>query len=98
MFHHVVMMRISEAADRAFHDKVEHYAERIRKETPGLVSYAYGRNGADLAKGFDFAFIGVFEKEADHDAYQAGAVHVEMRDCMTPLIEDIVVCDLSTGA
>ena len=97
MFHHVVMMRISESADQAYHDKVEHYAERVRKEVPGIVSYDYGENGADRGRGFNFAIISVFEGEAAHDAYQASAVHVELSDYMTPFIEDMVVCDLTAA-
>lgn len=98
MFHHVVMMRISESADQAFQDKVEHYAARVRKEIPGLVSYDYGENAADRGRGFNFAIISVFKEEAAHNAYQVSAVHVELRDYLKPFIEDTVVCDLTTEA
>jgi len=95
MFHHVVMMRYSEAADAAFHDRVRHYVERIRTESKGLVSFDHGSNGADRGKDYPWAVIGVFKTEADHDAYQVSPAHVELRDYMTPVIEDMVVCDMT---
>jgi len=95
MFHHVVMMRFTAAADAAFHERVQDYVRRIRREVPDVLAYHAGRNLADRAKGFDWAVLGTFTTSAAHDAYQVSPVHQEMKTFMAPFIADIVVCDMS---
>ena len=96
MFYHIVMMRLGAAADAAFHREVEAFCGRFRREAEGVVSYNYGRNLADRAKGYDWAVIGQFASSAAHDAYQVSPLHQEMKAYMMPLIEDLVVCDFET--
>jgi hypothetical protein len=96
MFHHVVMMRLQDA-DRAFHDGVRGYVERVRRELSYVRAYTYCRNEAARAQGFDWAIIATFDTRADHDRYQASGVHQEMKAFMTPRIADIVVCDADTS-
>jgi quinol monooxygenase YgiN len=93
MFYHIVMMRLSERADAAFHARVEAYAERVRRECRGLLHYDYGSNLADRGGGYDRAMLSVFESSSAHDAYQVSPVHQEMKAYMTPFIADLVVCD-----
>lgn len=95
MFHHVVMLRLTNVDD-AFHARVDEYARRMPREVRGIESYAYGRNAADRGKGYDWAVIGVFESSAAHDAYQLSPLHQELKAFMTPHIAEIVVCDLDT--
>ena len=98
MFYHVVMMKLSNDADAAFHAKVEAFAAEFRINTKGLVSYDYGRNLADRSKGYDWAVVGAFKSSADHDAYQVSDLHQRMKAFMTPVIADLVVCDFETPA
>ncbi len=86
MFYHIVMMRFQDA-DRAFHDRVHGYGERIKREL----------NEASRAKGFDCAIIARFDSSADHDRYQVSDVHQEMKAFMMPRIADLVVCDSDTA-
>ena len=92
MFYHIVLMRLHDP-DRAFHDRVHGYAERVRRELPYVRAYEYCRNEASRAQGFDWAIIAAFDSSADHDRYQVSGVHQEMKAFMTPRIADIVVCD-----
>ncbi len=96
MFYHVVMMKLSNDADAAFHAKVEAFAAEFRKGAKGLVAYDYGRNVADRSKGYDWAVVGAFKSSADHDAYQVSDLHQRMKAFMTPVIADLVVCDFET--
>lgn len=96
MFYHVVMMKLTEDADAAFHAKVEAFSAEIRRSAKGLVAYDYGRNLADRSQGYDMAVVGAFKTSADHDAYQVSDVHQRMKGFMTPVIADLVVCDFET--
>lgn len=94
MFHHVVLMKFRESADAAFFDRVEKYAEELRRVTPNMHRYVFKQNIASRADGLTHGIIATFESSADHDGYQVSPVHVEMRDYMAPVIERIVVCDI----
>lgn len=96
MYFHVVMMRLADA-DEACLSRIHHYAERIRRELPYVRDYHFGRNLASRAKGFAWAVIGTFDSSADHDRYQASALHQEMKAFVTPHIADIVVCDFDAS-
>ena len=96
MFHHVVMMRLQDP-DRAFHDRVYGYVERVRRELSYVRAYTYCRNEASRATGFDWAIIATFDSRVDHDRYQVSDVHQEMKAFMMPRIADIVVCDADTS-
>lgn len=96
MFHHVVLMRLRDP-DGAFHQQVNAFVERIRRELPYVRSYHYGRNVASRAQGFDWAVLASFDSSADHDRYQVSPVHQEMKAFMSPRIADIVVCDHDTA-
>jgi len=97
MFYHVVMMRLKDP-DRAFHDRVNAFAERVRRELEYVRAYHYGRNVAGRAQNFDWAVIAAFDSSADHDRYQGSPVHQEMKAFMSPRIADIVVCDHDTAS
>lgn len=94
MFHHVVLMKFTSAADRSFHDEVEQFSERLRRTTPRLERYVYRPNGATRSDGLTHVILATFATSADHDAYQASPLHQEMKAYMTPFIERIVVADL----
>ena len=94
MFHHLVLMAFTAQADQAFHDKVEGFAERIRRTAPRLRRYEFRRNVASRSDGLDWAVFGSFDSSADHDAYQVSEVHQQMKAFMTPYIARIVVCDI----
>ena len=96
MFFHVVMMQLTDA-DAACLARIRQYEARIRRELPYVRDYRFGRNGAARAKEFAWAVIGVFDSAADHDRYQASALHQEMKAFMTPHIVDMVVCDFDAG-
>jgi hypothetical protein len=96
MFFHVVMMRLVDA-DASVHARIDEFVARVRRELPYVRGYAYGRNVADRAKGYDWAVIGTFDTSEDHDRYQVSPVHQEMKAFMTPYIAEIVVCDFDTG-
>jgi Stress responsive A/B Barrel Domain len=93
MFHHIVLMEFTAQADEAFFIKVEAFSERIRRTAPALHRYVFGRNVAARSDGLSHAIIGSFSSAADHDVYQASAVHQEMKAYMIPYIARIVVCD-----
>jgi quinol monooxygenase YgiN len=98
MFHHIVLMQFTAQADQAFFDAVQEYADRIRRSAPGLERYVFRRNVASRSDGLAFAIVGSFATSADHDAYQACALHQEMKAYMTPYIQRIVVCDVDEQA
>lgn len=93
MFHHIVLMRFTEAADVRFLCEVERYVERMRGELPYLRGYALVRNVASRSKGYEWAIISRFDSSAAHDAYQACELHQEMKAYMTPFIAEILACD-----
>jgi hypothetical protein len=95
MFHHIVMMNLRDP-DRAFHDQVNAFVARIRREVPYVRAYHYGRNVASRAQGYDWAVLAIFDSSADHDRYQVSPAHQEMKAFMTPHIADVVVCDHDT--
>ena len=94
MFHHVVLMKFTPAADRAFHDRVEEYSEQLRRTTPRLERYVYRPNAASRSDGLTHVILATFSTGADHDAYQVSPLHQEMKAYMSPFIERIVVADL----
>lgn len=95
MFHHLVLMRLKDP-DRAFHDRVNGFVERVRRELPYVRAYHYGRNVAGRAQGFDWAVIASFDSSADHDRYQVSPVHQEMKAFILPHVADLVACDYDT--
>lgn len=98
-FYHVVMLKLSAAADQAFHDRVNDYCRQIRAKIDGVLAYDYEANSASRGKGFGHAVIARFVDEAAHDAYQVSPLHVDMKTFMAPMIEDLVVLDCSaTGS
>jgi hypothetical protein len=97
MFFHVVLMQLTNVDD-AFLARVRNYAERIRSELLYVRDYRFGHNIATRAKRYTWAIIGTFNSSADHDRYQASALHQEMKAFITPHIADIAVCDFdATG-
>ncbi len=94
MFHHVVLMAFTPEADQAFLDRVEAFAEEIRRTAQNLHRYDFRRNIASRSDGLDWAVFGSFASSADHDAYQVSDAHQRMKAFMTPYIARIVVCDI----
>lgn len=94
MFHHVVLMKFTGAADSAFHAAVQAYCERVRAGQPRPHRYVYRSNISSRSDGLDHGIVAVFGSADDHDRYQESAVHQEMKAYMTPFIERIVVCDI----
>lgn len=94
MFHHVVLMEFTAAADQRFFEQVEAYSERIRRSAPNLLRYVFGRNVASRSDGLPYGIVSSFASAADHDAYQVSPVHQEMKAYMTPFIARIVVCEI----
>lgn len=95
MFIHAVLMAFKPDTDDAFHQRVQDYAARIRADSPGLVSYLYGRNEASRADGFSHAVVACFDDEAAHERYQVSAVHQAMKAFMAGQTERLVVFDSS---
>lgn len=93
MFHHVVLMRFSEAADDAFHARVESYCRRVREECAGVRDYFIAPNQSDRNDGLTHAVVLVCDDAAAHEAYQVSPAHREMKAYMTPFIARIVVFD-----
>ena len=93
MFHHVVMMRFSEAADPAFFARVETYCRRVRAECAGVRDYFIAPNLSDRNDGLTHAVVLVCDDAAAHDAYQVSSAHRDMKAYMTPFIVRIVVFD-----
>ena len=96
MFFHVVMLQLADA-DEAYLARIRDYAARIRRDLPYVRDYRFGRNVADRAKGLTWAIVGTFDSAADHDRYQASALHQEMKAFITPHIADIAVCDFDAA-
>lgn len=94
MFHHVVLMEFTAEADRHFLDRVEAFAERVRRATPKLLKYVFSRNIASRSDGLTYGIVSTFASSADHDAYQVSDVHQQMKAYMTPYIARIVVCEI----
>lgn len=94
MFHHVVLMKFSERADRAFHAEVERFSALLREGSPRPLRYVYRRNIASRSDGLTHGIVAVFRSAAEHDRYQVSSTHQEMKAYMTPFIERIVVCDI----
>ncbi|MDR1967778.1 MAG: Dabb family protein [Burkholderiaceae bacterium] len=94
MFHHVVLMKFTAAADPAFHAAVEAYCERVRAGDPPPQRYVYHRNIAPRSDGLDYAIVAAFKDSAEHDRYQVSATHLEMKAFMAPFIERLVACDI----
>ena len=95
MFHHIVLMRLSDDVDDGFHARVDAYARAIREASPKPLHYVYRRNLAARSRGFDWAIVSAFPSSADHDAYQVSPLHQEMKAFMTPYIAELVACDLN---
>lgn len=93
MFHHVVMMRFSEAADAAFFARVETYCRRVRAECVGVRDYFIAPNQSARNDGLTHAVVLVCDDAGAHDAYQVSPAHREMKAYMTPFIARIVVFD-----
>jgi heme-degrading monooxygenase HmoA len=87
------MLRFTADAGDGFHHRLEHYAERMRREMPGLTAFRFVRNQADRSKGYDWALISSFQSSAAHDAYQISPLHQELRAFMQPAVADLLVCD-----
>lgn len=98
MFIHAVLMAFKPGTDDAFHRRVEEFAAQIRRQSPGLVSYLYGRNEASRSQGFSHAVVACFDDEAAHERYQVSAVHQEMKAFMAERTERLVVFDSSHWA
>lgn len=96
-FYHVVLLKLSDGADHAYHEKVVDYCRQIRASVDGVLSYDYEANSASRAKGYGHAVVARFVDEAAHDAYQVCPLHVEMKTFMAPMIEDLVVLDCMTA-
>lgn len=95
MFHHVVLMKLSDEADSEFHATVERYCERIRRSSPHVRGYICQPNTASRRQEYTWAIVSGFDTEADHEAYQTSALHQEMAAYMAPFIERIVACDMT---
>ena len=95
MFHHIVLMRLSDDVDDRFHARVGAYVEAIRETSPKPLRYVYRRNLATRSGGFGWAIVSAFLSSADHDAYQVSPLHQEMKAFMTPYIAELVACDLN---
>ena len=94
MFHQVVLMQFTAAANQDFRDKVEAFCEQIRKSARNLRGYVFKPNLASRSDGLNWAVVGSFATSADHDTYQVSPVHQRMKAFMTPYISRIVVCDI----
>lgn len=46
-----------------------------------------------IDRSYDYCLVCVFKNKADHDAYQADAVHDVFRETCTPLWEKVVIYD-----
>jgi len=94
MFHHIVLMKFTDKANTEFLERVERYADELRRTIPNLQRYVFTKNIASRSDGLTHGIISTFNTSADHDKYQISATHVAMRDYMMPVIERIVVCDI----
>ena len=98
MFHHIVLMSFTPAADGAFFVKAQHYVERVKAECDGVADYFLRENLASRSDGLTHGIVGVFTSSAAHDAYQVSPVHQEMKAFMTARMARIVVLDTDQGA
>jgi hypothetical protein len=94
MFHHVVLMAFSSAADQAFLQKVEQFAEQVRRSGPRLHRYVFRENIASRNDGLTHGIVSAFDTSEDHDVYQTSPIHMEMKAYMAPFLSRIVVLDL----
>lgn len=94
MFHHVVLMKFTSAADESFYNEVEAYAAQIRRSASELRRYVFERNMASRNDGLTYGIISSFDNSAAHDRYQESPIHQRMKNYMLPFIERIVVCDI----
>ena len=47
MFHHVALLRLTDAADADFHARIQQFCRRVRAEVPDVLAFDFGRNLAD---------------------------------------------------
>lgn len=97
MFHHVALLRLTDAADADFHERIQQFCRRVRAEVPDVLTFDFGRNLADRARGYDWAVLASFPNARAHDVYQSAPTHQEMKAYMAPFIADLVVCDFATA-
>jgi hypothetical protein len=97
MFHHTVLMQLSDA-DEAFFSRVAEFCQRIVDELPFVRAYHFGRNVASRGRHFEWAVISVFDSSEDHDRYQVSPAHQAMKAFMDRHIADLIVCDFDTEA
>jgi hypothetical protein len=93
VFIHAVLMSFTPDTGEAFHQRVEIYAETLRCQGDGLVSYLYDANEATRSEGMTHAVVACFVDEAAHQRYQASAVHQEMKAFMAPHTTRLLVFD-----
>lgn len=96
MFHHIVMLRLS-GIDEEFISRVDEYVVQLRAELPFVRSYAFVRNQARRALGYDWTVISSFASSEDHDRYQISDIHQKIQAFMEPHIEALIVCDAAVG-
>lgn len=94
MFHHVVLMAFSSDADQVFLQKVDQFAEQVRRSTPRLHRYVFRENIASRSDGLTHGIVSAFDTSKDHDVYQTSPIHLEMEAYMAPFLSRIVVLDL----
>lgn len=93
MFHHVVLMEFFFLADQIFLNKVEDFAEQVRRSTPKLHRYVFKQNIALRSDGLTHGIVSTFETSTDHDVYQVSPIHLEMKAYMAPFLSRVVVLD-----
>lgn len=93
MYMHIVMMELSPSAGTDFMERVQAYADRIRKECQGVKIYHFGPNEATRADGLTYAVVSAFGDTLLHDAYQISPAHQEMKAYMSPYIQRMAVFD-----
>lgn len=94
MFHHIVLMAFSSDADQVFLQKVDEFAEQVRRITPKLHRYVFRQNIASRSDGMTHGIVSTFNTSRDHDVYQTSPIHMEMKAYMAPFLSRIVVLDL----
>lgn len=97
MFHHIVLMSFTPAADAAFFVQAQRYVERVKAECPDVLDYFMSANIAARSDGLTHGIVGVFKSSAAHDAYQISPVHQEMKAFMMTRMARIVVLDTDQG-
>lgn len=96
MFHHIVMMQLTDA-NTSFFAQVAEFEARVLAELDYVRVYHFGSNLASRAKHYQWVVIAVFDSAADHERYQVSTVHQQMRAFMMPHIADLVVCDFDSA-